>query len=201
MRNTCSIYVIKNVVNKKVYIGQTWGLVKERFRKHKIGKRVCRKLRNAFDKHGKDKFYAELILVCHSQKIVDYWETYFIEKFDSIKSGYNIKSGGSKGKHSEETKTRIGISNSIALKGNVISPGTRKKLSEALKGKKKPTRTIEHTTNIRNARRKQSKLNESIVKDIRNDYLTGLVTQKQLSEKYMIPRRTITDIVNYKIWK
>lgn len=201
MKNTCSIYVIKNILNDKVYVGQTWTSIKERFRKHKTGKAVCRKLRNAFSKYGVGNFYIELLLVCHTQEIVDYWEIFFIKKLNAIQNGYNIKAGGSKGKQSEETKIRIGKSNSIALKGHKPSEVAKEKLSLALTGIPKPPRSIEHITNLTSARRRNSKIDKSIINLIRQDFVTGLFTHKQLSIKYNINRRTITDIVNFKIWK
>lgn len=201
MQNVCSIYVIKNHVNSKVYVGQTWETIEERFKKHKTGKNTCSKLANAFSKYGRDSFYAELITVCPNQELADYNEILFIQKFDSIKNGYNIKGGGSKGKHSQETKDKIAASNRIALKGNVISDQTKKKLSASLKGKSKPPRTLNHTSNIKISRRKQSKFTIEIIQMIRQDYSTGLFTHKQLAMKYNSNKRTITDIVNFKTWK
>lgn len=201
MHNTCSIYIIKNTFNSKIYVGQTWEPIEERFRKHKTGRNSCRKLVNAFAKYGKDNFNIELIITSDNQEDADYWEIFFIEKYDSIKNGYNIKGGGSKGKHSQETKDKIGRSNHIALQGNIISSQTKEKLSIALKGKNKPTRTLDHISNIKNSRRSQSKFTIEIIQAIRQDYSTGLFTHKQLADKYNSNRRTITDIVNFKIWK
>lgn len=201
MQDVCSIYVIKNCFNNKVYVGQTWETIEERFRKHKTGKNTCVKLANAFSKYGKDSFNIELIITCPNQEVADCNEILFIEKFDSIKNGYNIKGGGSKGKHSQETKDKIAASNRVALKGNVISDQTKKKLSISLKGKSKPPRTLNHISNIKVSRRKQSKFTIEIIRMIRRDYSTGLFTHKQLADKYDSNKRTITDIVNHKIWK
>lgn len=56
-----SIYIIKNTINNKVYIGQTSQSVDERFREHMkpstIKKRGNYKIYNAIEKYGKENFY------------------------------------------------------------------------------------------------------------------------------------------------
>jgi hypothetical protein len=62
------------------------------------------------------KFHIELLTFCHSQEIADYWEIFFIRKFDSVKNGYNILefANNRKGtKHSIKTKRKM----SVARKG------------------------------------------------------------------------------------
>jgi len=113
--NICTIYVIKNTINDKVYIGQTWCKLNKRFSEHKGNKSgSCRKLFRAFNQHGRDNFYIEQLYNCDNQIETDMMEDYYIKKYNSIKSGYNIREGGSKGKLSKETKTKM----SLAAKGN-----------------------------------------------------------------------------------
>lgn len=72
---------------------------------------------------------------------------------------------------------------------------------------------VTHQENIRRACEKGSynglivgvknpraKLNENIVKNIRNDFSNGL-TQNEISIKYNIPWSTIHNIVTYQTWK
>lgn len=134
--NVCSIYKITNSVNDKVYIGQTWFSVQERFRKHKHVSSNCVKLVKAINKHGKDNFRAELITICSTQNVADYLEMLFIKQFDSIQNGYNVliggETGGRKGtKHSKETITKL----SKAAKGRSVSDETRAKLLVANEGR------------------------------------------------------------------
>ncbi len=74
----------------------------------------CIKLRRALKKYGSENFWIELLTICHTQEKSDYWETYFIHKFDSIKHGYNTLEGGGfsrKGtKHSSKTKKHMSVS-------------------------------------------------------------------------------------------
>lgn len=129
----CNIYVIKNSVNKKVYVGQTWQTLGARFSKHKYSEgKSCRKLHNALKKYGVEKFGIHLLLITHTQEIADYWEDYFIDHFDSIENGYNIRRGGSKGKATQETRARM----SIAQSGKSPSKETRQKMAAAKLGTK-----------------------------------------------------------------
>jgi group I intron endonuclease len=135
----CSIYKITNEVNDKIYVGQTWVNINRRFAAHKTSKH-CLNLYNAFNKYGRDKFSIHLITVCGTQETADYWETYFIKKYDSVANGYNLRDGGSHGRTHEATKKKL----SKALKGRVpwnigqpASPDTVAKLSAMRKGRKK----------------------------------------------------------------
>lgn len=180
----CTIYVIKNYLNNKVYVGQTWGSLSDRFNKHKLKNSGCKKLLNAFQKYDYNNFYIEPIAFVLSQEDADKVEDIIIRYFDSINNGYNIREGGSKGKQSEETKAKISASNKLVQKGLKKSP-----------------RTLEHISNWKSSRRRKSKINEQIVKQIRAEYAAGLVSTKQLSIKYSIGNTTVKDILNYRIWK
>jgi group I intron endonuclease len=108
----CSIYVIKNSANDKVYVGQTWRSIERRFQVHLQNSTAnhCVKLRRAINKYGAEKFRIELLTICHYQEMADYWETFFIRKFNTVKSGYNILefANNRKGtKHSSKTKKKM----------------------------------------------------------------------------------------------
>lgn len=127
----CKVYKIINKVNGKIYIGQTWRNINKRW-KNGNGYKESLKLQNAINKYGKDNFKYEIIALCDSQKSADFCEKFFIIYFNSIKSGYNIREGGSRGRHSAETITKM----SNAKKGKIVSQETRDKISKSLKGKK-----------------------------------------------------------------
>lgn len=105
----CSVYKITNSVTGKIYIGQTWNSIKQRWFDHKkpSGKN-CIKLHRAIIKYGSDSFSLELLTLCATQETADYWEEYFIKEYDTIKSGYNIRSGGSRGRMSEAQRKAMG---------------------------------------------------------------------------------------------
>ena len=60
----------------------------------------------------------------------------YIDLWDSINNGWNIEKIGSSGSHSEETKRKIGIANSKALKGKKLSEEHKRRISEGNKGRK-----------------------------------------------------------------
>ena len=128
---SCKIYKITNKINNKIYIGQTWNSLKERFSDHKKPSSTnCIKLNRAIKKYGVFNFYIELLEECYSQNDADALEKEYIQKYNCITCGYNIKEGGSYGKHSEESKRKIGA----AHKGKIISKETRDKISAAISG-------------------------------------------------------------------
>lgn len=97
MRNG-TIYVIKNKINEKIYIGQTTLSVKERWDSHKKPsthkQRSSYKLYNAINKYGIDNFYYEILEANIPIEELDNKEIAYIENYDSFKNGYNSTKGG-----------------------------------------------------------------------------------------------------------
>lgn len=95
---TGSIYIIKNKVNDKVYIGQTTLSVRERFNSHMKPsthkRRSSYKIYNAMSKYGSDKFYYEVLEENVEIDKLDDLEIKYIEEYDSYRNGYNSTKGG-----------------------------------------------------------------------------------------------------------
>jgi group I intron endonuclease len=157
MQENGKIYKIYNNINEKVYIGQTWQTLKKRFAIHINYNSACVKLNNAIKKYGVENFFIEKLIECNNQTEMNYWENFYITKYNSIKNGYNLREGGAFGKFSEESKIKMSKSQigkklsqetknkiSISGKGRVCSEKTRNKLSLALKGKKRKPLSEEH---------------------------------------------------------
>ena len=94
----CSIYKITNLINNKVYIGQTQQNYLDRFIQHKSHARRYHsdhKLARAFRKYGDENFKIEEIEKCEYAKL-DEREIYWIDYYNSTndKYGYNILLGG-----------------------------------------------------------------------------------------------------------
>jgi group I intron endonuclease len=109
----CSIYVIKCKRNNKVYVGQTWNTIERRFKDHLKGARnknnnKLPKLYNAIRYHGEIAFSIEKIDEADTQLQADILEDFYILAANSIKNGYNVKRGGSKGKHAASSKKKVG---------------------------------------------------------------------------------------------
>jgi group I intron endonuclease len=145
--DTCSIYRLRNTVNGKSYVGQTWYSIYRRWNLHRHeaqGKSHCIKLVNALRKYGANAFEPELLTVAHTQEMADYWEAYFMKRFDSIQNGYNLREAGANGRLSVETKAKM----SARHKGKIIRPETRAKLRAFNLGKKKGPRSAETIAKI-----------------------------------------------------
>lgn len=124
MEATGWIYIICNTVNEKVYIGQTIDTMHRRMIKHRSDARryarglinpeernkrgTCSKLYAAMNAHGIENFYMEEWENTTVDKLDDA-ETDTIELFDSVKKGYNLKPGGDRSTHCEETRKLISV--------------------------------------------------------------------------------------------
>lgn len=89
---TCGIYVIRNDLSKKVYVGSS-KCIEKRIRTHfntlKNKKHINIKLQRSFDKHGIENFSYSIIHECDISELY-FLEDYYIEKLDSKTLGYNI---------------------------------------------------------------------------------------------------------------
>jgi group I intron endonuclease len=142
------IYKIENLVNHKVYIGQSWDL-KRRFKDHKKYESSIY-LKRAYKKYGFENFSFEVLVSLPdkytTQEILNKAEIDYIKAFDSInsKKGYNNDSGGSKGKPSKTVRRK----QSESAKKRFESLEERKKLSEAHLGKKRKPFSEDHRKHI-----------------------------------------------------
>ena len=137
--NNFTIYMHKNKINNKVYIGQTSQNPSKRWDNGK-GYITSPKFYNAIQKYGWDNFehiilYTNLTLEEANQK-----EKELINHFHSTEDtfGYNITSGGKNFHHNEQTKRKIGKANSIALKGNRWSKEQHELMSKIFSGEGNP---------------------------------------------------------------
>ena len=153
------IYVIRNKVNNKLYIGQTIdkkgfnGRYKENgkgiervYNHHKKRKnrneRYNEHLLYSIDKYGFEAFEInECFDMAYSQEELNKLEYMYIEiyKCRNRKFGYNNKYGGSNGKLSEETKEKLRKANSGENSPNYgkhLSEERKQKLRECNLGKK-----------------------------------------------------------------
>lgn len=133
------VYLHKNKINGKVYIGQTCQNPNKRWDNGR-GYETSPKFYNAILKYGWDNFEHIILQDNLSQFEANELEFKLIQLYQSQNDdyGYNITSGGSNFSHSEETKKKIGISNSIALKGHKMSEEQKQLLSQLFSGEGNP---------------------------------------------------------------
>lgn len=126
------VYIHRNLVNGKVYIGQTCNL-SERWRCKDKNYFNSIKFFNAIKKYGWDNFSHEVLYDNLNQEAADIIEKELIEKYDSINNGYNLKEGGARGMLSEESLRKMGDS---VRRGFAEHPERGLKIRAALLGRK-----------------------------------------------------------------
>ena len=94
----CGIYVIKCVVNGKIYIGQAKN-IKDKVEKYirainnnKVSTKHMKGVREDILNYGEDSFVIEVISFCGYENL-NFLERYFIKKYNAIQYGYNSRNG------------------------------------------------------------------------------------------------------------
>lgn len=128
---------IINILNGKVYVGQTCNL-SERWRNN--GKNYFNSIKfyNAIKKYGWDNFTHEVVYSNLNKQAADKLEKELIHKYNSIEEGYNLKEGGSRGELS--TKSLAKMSESLK-RGYSEFPERREKIRNKALGRKMPKDT------------------------------------------------------------
>jgi len=118
------IYLIKNILDDKVYIGSSVNL-KDRRYKHfwmlEKGIHDNQHLQNSYNKFGEEKFKFEILENCKYEILVEK-ENYYIDKFNSNKCdfGYNLAkvSESRRNTYNEEVKVKLSKHN-LNKNGNI----------------------------------------------------------------------------------
>ena len=138
------IYKIINKLNGKYYIGRSDNIIGTtgRWLEHINALNANRHnndyLQNAWNKYGKDNFEFVIVEEVPIEKLVETEQKYLdLIKPNRRKLCYNLSlsanGGGHLGcKHTEQTKRHL----SEKLKGRILSPETRRKISLSQKGRK-----------------------------------------------------------------
>jgi group I intron endonuclease len=124
----CGVYLIRNTVNQKVYVGSA-SSIKTRWARHikqlTRGMHDNPKLQNAWDKHGAEAFKFEVVVYCPRYSLFPL-EQATIDALDAVNSGYNIaKVAGS------------------SMSGRTHSEATKRLMSEERRGKKQPKEWVD----------------------------------------------------------
>ena len=149
------VYMHKNKINNKIYIGITYQNTKNRWRKNGLGYKKQKQFYNAICKYGWDNFEHIILFENLTKDEACQKEQELIKKYKSNDRnyGYNLSEGGesgSKGSHwimSKEAKEKnrqahLGEKNGMyGIKGKdnpnygkQLSEETKRKMSEKLKG-------------------------------------------------------------------
>jgi group I intron endonuclease len=137
MNTLVAIYKIQNVIDGRMYIGQTVN-PQQRKKRHFWKNNGCVKLRNAIQHHGRDNFVFSILCWCENKAAANEAEELLIELANTRVDGYNITPGGygtGAGadnpffgqRHSAELKKRL----AEARRGQVMPIEVRRKIAEA----------------------------------------------------------------------
>lgn len=87
------VYRIQNIIEDKNYIGKSWN-IEQRWKEHittlKSNKHINNKLQSAFNKYGLDSFKFTILEETDKIELMDYFESYYTEKYNAINDGYSI---------------------------------------------------------------------------------------------------------------
>lgn len=132
------IYRYTHRESGKSYIGQTWDLKTRRQRHESLSQEQCRHFCSALKKHGVDEFGFDILCTTTDQATLDALEMCYIKVLNTLSpNGYNLTTGGNGGKASDEACQNMSKNNARYWQGKQRSAETRRKLSEANKGKRR----------------------------------------------------------------
>ena len=90
--NAVFVYLLRNKINGKCYVGKTTRTVKARWRQHRTEMRIGRydwPLYRDMRAFGEDAFEIKVLGEADCQRRLNQMERSFIRKFNSVDSGYN----------------------------------------------------------------------------------------------------------------
>lgn len=201
---TGSIYVLRNTINGKCYVGQTIQRISRRLNAHRL--RTQSAISMAINKYGMDSFDK----VEHTGipiELLDHFERELISQLNTISpNGYNLESGGNANKtFSEETKDKMRLAKigkpqseesnrkrSLALKGKPLKIEHRNKIAMALIGNKNNVGYIcsdETKTKISMAKKGKSHKGHPMSESTRNKIIeanTGIIRSEETRQKLRI---------------
>lgn len=166
------IYGLRNKITGKWYIGQSWD-ISNRWNEYRLLRcKRQKKIYNALLKYGYDKFETMIIEMCCPsipQQMLDKKEAAWICHYNSVESGYNLRNGGSRGKHSDETKILMSKNGT----GRQHSDETKKKISIANTGKIRSNAHMEAikraNTGIKRSNATKSKIRNALIGKIKSE--------------------------------
>lgn len=132
------IYKTTNLINGKIYIGQSKTNNKQYLGSGKL-------LKRSIEKYGRENFKKEILCRCENQSDLNKLERFWISEYNStdLNIGYNLETGGNSHEDyswsvgNDEWKNKI----SKSLRGKIQSKETIEKRVAKLKGRKRTEET------------------------------------------------------------
>jgi len=168
------IYKTTNLLNDKIYIGKR--VYRKKDDNWYLGSGIY--LNRAIKKYGRNNFKKEIIEWCNNKQQLCEKEIYWINHFNSTdcKIGYNLSLGGDGGNVGKEAYIKI----SNKLKGKKKPKEFGKKISKALKGKPKSKEHIEKVRQSLLGVPRPKKVIDKMAKSIKEKYTNGWESPVQI---------------------
>lgn len=198
------IYKIENLINHKIYIGQT-NNIKRRFQEHKnkgYYPENNKVLYQAFDKYGLENFSFDII---EETEKYNEREKYWIKYYNSYHFGYNMTEGGDNPptfhgeEHPQANHLLIEVENvKNLLKNSTLSVKEIAKITNYNTSSINRINqgTLWYDNNETYPLRKNLTycFKQERANKIKNDLLNTKLSQKEIAKKYNVCRSTVTAI-------
>lgn len=226
-KDNIGIYQIVNLVNGKVYIGQTIERFQRRYWHHNwclnSNKHFNKYLQNAWNKYGKDAFEFRVVHTLQPNEDINEFEKYYIEQFNATNQqyGYNLQDGGQPEQlcrfTTPESRKLVGEKNRQHMLGRKLSEETKAKMRASSrhqgpgeKGRQKISQYMSNRIVSDETRQKLreantgsnspvTKLNEDKVDQIKQSIINGEI-QRLIAERYDVSLGAISAIANNRTW-
>ena len=199
------LYSVTNKLNGEFYIGSSNDTT-SRWVGHKSyakkGSTKCPKFYNALRKYGPDNFEFKVLLRCDPTELYLYEQAWLDANFDE--NNYNtskcadapMRGRTLSSEHVE--KMLISRKYTTSQRSKETSSGIGQRISAATRGKKRSKEFCERRSgeNHHNAKRTLEQVTQ-----IRTEWETGNITQKELAKKHVMPLSTLKKIIYHYSWK
>jgi hypothetical protein len=184
------IYIIKNKINNKVYIGSTTRNFIKRWSIHKVllrkNKHHSLRLQNSWNKHGENNFSFEVLEIIENKEIIIERENYYLNFYKSYEKqyGYNICKTAHK-----DPMTGVSIKKEKhGMFNKTHSPESKKKISD-------------NHADFNGEKNGRAKLNWQLVREIREKYQKNKYTLLMLAEEYNVGLSTVSHVIKNETWR
>ena len=174
------IYCIHNLSTGKKYIGQTVEKLQRRVTRHFRTINET-KISRAIQKYGKYDFVYGIVEEVDSVNLLDEREKFWIQHYDSVNNGFNIKEGGKCARGFKQSESSIEKRRKKLL-GIPLSEEHKKKLSKAHSGKVLSKETVDKMIAYRTGRT----LTESCKEKISQSHSKNTYELKSLDDQILI---------------
>lgn len=163
------IYKITNLVNNKIYIGQTTRSIEDRWNGHCTCSPERSAIAAAIQKYGSSNFKIEELIKVDSQEELNLLEKKYVEEFNSLApNGYNLKEGGDQlgSRYTDISKQKM----RNAKLGTSVPEETRQKMSESHKKRFLNDPTLNEKRSISSKAIWEDPIYQQNISEVRKEY-------------------------------